>query len=220
MHFGEEAKGLEVKVVPYLEDNYGYIIIDESTGTVGLVDPADPDTFDEYLDNFNLSNVDIILTTHKHWDHAAGNHKFREKFPNANIYGSAADNVDAATHLLADGETIMFGNYTIESILTPCHTIGHTVYVIRDIGTKKETIAFTGDFLFMASCGMFFEGTARQMQQCFDKFLKLCPPETKLLYGHEYACDDLKFAIYVDPDNEAVYKKLEEVKEKVENKEI
>ena len=53
---------------------------------------------------------------------------------------------------------------------------------------------------------MFFEGTARQMQKCFDKFLNSCPPETKLLYGHEYALDDLKFSVFVDPENEAAHK--------------
>mmetsp|Transcript_7215 Transcript_7215/g.6733 ORF Transcript_7215/g.6733 Transcript_7215/m.6733 type:complete len:107 (+) Transcript_7215:325-645(+) len=72
----------------------------------------------------------------------------------------------------------------------------------------------------MGSCGMFFEGTPRQMQQCFDKFLDRCPPDTKLLYGHEYALDDLKYAAFVDPENEAVHKMLEEVEQKVENREI
>mmetsp|Transcript_12082 Transcript_12082/g.10684 ORF Transcript_12082/g.10684 Transcript_12082/m.10684 type:complete len:107 (+) Transcript_12082:565-885(+) len=72
----------------------------------------------------------------------------------------------------------------------------------------------------MGSCGMFFEGTPRQMQECFTKFLDRCSPDTKLLYGHEYALDDLKFAAFVDPENEAVQNKLEEVEEKHENKEI
>ena len=47
---------------------------------------------------------------------------------------------------------------------TPGHTIGHIVYIIKDIGSENESIAFTGDFLFMASCGMFFEGNAQMMQ--------------------------------------------------------
>lgn len=218
LHFGEESKGIEVKVVPYLEDNYGYILIDETSDAVALVDPADPDTFDEYLETYNISKVDMILTTHKHWDHAAGNDKIREKFPDIKVYGGIEDRVNAWTHPVSDGDTIQFGNFTVEAIHTPCHTVGHTVFVIKNIG--EDTIAFTGDFLFMGSWGMFFEGNATQMQMSFDKFLSVCPKDTKLLYGHEYALDNLLFAQFVDPENQAIQNKLDEIRPKVENKEI
>eukprot|EP00343_Euplotes_focardii_P002156 CAMPEP_0205806020 /NCGR_PEP_ID=MMETSP0205-20121125/9402_1 /ASSEMBLY_ACC=CAM_ASM_000278 /TAXON_ID=36767 /ORGANISM="Euplotes focardii, Strain TN1" /LENGTH=69 /DNA_ID=CAMNT_0053078137 /DNA_START=141 /DNA_END=350 /DNA_ORIENTATION=+ len=69
--------------------------MDEVSGKVALVDPADPDTFDEYLETYNISNIDTILTTHKHWDHAAGNAKIQEKFPDVKIYGSREDRVEA-----------------------------------------------------------------------------------------------------------------------------
>ena len=110
LHFGEESKGIEIKVVPFLEDNYGYIVIDEVTGEVALVDPADSDTFDEYLETFGLPNVNMILTTHKHWDHAAGNSKIQEKFPDIKIFGSLEDRVDSCTNFLNDGDKIPFGN--------------------------------------------------------------------------------------------------------------
>ena len=55
IHIGDEGKGLEIKVVPFLDDNYGYIIIDESSGSVALVDPADPTTFDEYFEANNIT---------------------------------------------------------------------------------------------------------------------------------------------------------------------
>ena len=172
-------------MVPYLEDNYGYIVIDDISGSVVLVDPADPTTFDEYFETYNITKIDAILTTHKHWDHAGGNSSLIDKFPDVRVYGGRDDAVDGWTNLLDDNDTIGFGDYNIDVITTPCHTVGHVVYVIRNIGSKNETIAFTGDFLFMASWGMFFEGTAAQMQRWFDKFLELCPANTKLFYGHE-----------------------------------
>ena len=218
LHFGKPGEGIEIKIVPFLEDNYGYILIDETSDCVAFVDAADPEKFDEYMDYFNLTKVDVILTTHKHWDHAAGNYILARKFPEAKIYGSADDSPDGCTDLLEDGDKINFGKWTIEGYLTPCHTVGHMIYVIRDI--EAETIAFTGDFLFMASCGMFFEGTATHMQRCFDKFLEVCPPETSLLYGHEYALDDLKFAVYVDPDNEAAHDKLAEAEKWAEEHKV
>lgn len=100
------------------------------------------------------------------------------------------------------------------------------VYIIRDIANdargkaSNETIAFTGDFLFMASWGMFFEGTPTQMQRWFDKFLEAWPPDTYLLYGHEYSVDDLKFAAFVDPDNDNVQRWLEQAEENKEQKKI
>lgn len=85
--------------------------------------------------------------------------------------------------------------------------------------TGEHTLAFTGDFLFMGGTGMFFEGTAPEMRNCFESLTEICPPETHLFYGHEYGENNLRFCVWVDPDNETALSKLEEVEGKMDKKE-
>ncbi len=39
--------------------------------------------------------------------------------------------------------------------------------------------------------------------------IKPLPPQTKVYFGHEYTVHNLKFANFVEPDNQAVSKRLE-----------
>lgn len=67
--------GVNVYIVPYLDDNYGYILEDRKTGELAIIDGADPEAIFNTLEHHELSTQDIkaVLTTHKHWDHAGGN---------------------------------------------------------------------------------------------------------------------------------------------------
>jgi hydroxyacylglutathione hydrolase len=63
-------------------------------------------------------------------------------------------------------------------LATPCHTEDSICYYARD--TDDEDVPgglFTGDTLFIAGCGRFFEGTAAQMYDAFAKLQKL-PDDT------------------------------------------
>ena len=44
---------LEVKIIKCLSDNYSYLIIDEETKTVGVVDPSEFDPVEKKSKNFN-----------------------------------------------------------------------------------------------------------------------------------------------------------------------
>ena len=59
-------------------------------------------------------------------------------------------------------------------------------------------------------CGRLFEGTAEQMFNSFGKFADL-PDETLLCCGHEYTQANARFALSVEPDNEALRARAEEV---------
>ena len=91
---------------------------------------------------------------------------------------------------------------TASTRFTPCHTTGHVCYYIPGEG-EKPPVVFTGDTLFTAGCGRFFEGTAAQMQEAMEKLGRL-PEETLVYNGHEYTVNNLKFAQHVEPDNQNV----------------
>jgi hydroxyacylglutathione hydrolase len=62
---------------------------------------------------------------------------------------------------------------------------------------------FTGDTLFIAGCGVFFEGTGAEMHAAFER-LSALPDATVTYVGHEYTAGNLRFALSVDPENAAL----------------
>ena len=69
---------------------------------------------------------------------------------------------------------------------------------------------FTGDTLFIAGCGRFFEGSPAEMYESLCKVLAPLPPATRVYGGHEYTLSNLGFAAGVEPDNEAIKKCIKE----------
>ena len=64
-------------------------------------------------------------------------------------------------------------------------------------------MVFTGDTLFIAGCGVFFEGTGAEMHAAFRR-LSALPDSTVTYVGHEYTASNLRFALSVDPENPAL----------------
>lgn len=62
---------------------------------------------------------------------------------------------------------------------------------------------FTGDTLFVAGCGRFFEGDGEQMNKALS-YLGTLPEDTVVYNGHEYTGGNVAFAKAIDPDNEAI----------------
>lgn len=62
---------------------------------------------------------------------------------------------------------------------------------------------FTGDTLFIAGCGRFFEGEGSEMITALEYLGKL-PDQTTVYVGHEYTKDNLAFGKHVDPTSEGL----------------
>ena len=81
-------------------------------------------------------------------------------------------------------------------------------YFIPGTSANEGGSLFCGDTLFVAGCGRFFEGTAKDMyHSLYDEILGL-PRDTMIYCGHEYTLSNLAFARHVDPGNEKVSEKL------------
>lgn len=63
LHIGAR---MDVKVLPALQDNYMYLLIDKASSEAAVVDPVTPSNVIEAAKNLGV-NITKVLTTHHHW---------------------------------------------------------------------------------------------------------------------------------------------------------
>ncbi|XP_069859892.1 hydroxyacylglutathione hydrolase, mitochondrial isoform X3 [Dipodomys merriami] len=207
-----EQGAMKVELLPALTDNYMYLLIDEATREAAIVDPVQPQKVVETVKKHGVK-LTTVLTTHHHWDHAGGNEKLVKMEPGLKVYGGD-DRIGALTHKVTHLTTLQVGSLHVKCLATPCHTSGHICYFVSKPGVAGPPAVFTGDTLFVAGCGKFYEGTADEMCKALLEVLGRLPPDTKVYCGHEYTINNLKFARHVEPSNAAVQEKLAWAKEK------
>jgi hydroxyacylglutathione hydrolase len=87
------------------------------------------------------------------------------KYPDVPIYGGS-EAVLALTHLVKDKDEFKIGDdINVRCLATPCHTQDSICYYVADSKKPSEKAVFTGDTLFQAGCGRFFEGNGEQMHK-------------------------------------------------------
>jgi len=202
---------MKIQIIPCLQDNYSYLIIDEENNIACVVDPGEADPIIEYLENTQIK-LKFILNTHHHYDHVGGNKILKEKY-GASVVGYEGDKVriPGIDILVNDQETWIYKNFEVKIIHIPGHTLGHICFYFY-----KDESVFTGDTLFSLGCGKIFEGTYAQM---FDSLMKLkeLPKSTKVFCGHEYTLQNSKFCMVHDENNENLKTKVNDIKIKLKS---
>ena len=189
---------LEIHQIPTRRDNYVYLLREPETGKVAAVDPSDAAPVIAKLDSLGWK-LDEVLATHHHNDHVGGVPELKAKY-GCKIVGPRADhdripNIDVD---VGDGDVYGFGAEEARVFDTPGHTRGHIAYWFPN--TKA---LFCGDTLFALGCGRVFEGTMDQMWNSLSKF-EAVPDDTRVFCAHEYTQANARFALTVEPANEAL----------------
>lgn len=196
---------LEVHQFPCLSDNYGYLVHDDAAGLTAVIDTPEVAPIEATLAarGWTLTH---IFNTHHHGDHAGGNLELKEK-TGCTIVGPRADKdrIPGIDVLVGDGDTVQLGAHVAHVFDTPGHTRGHICYHFAD-----DNVAFVGDTLFSLGCGRLFEGTPAQMWNSLSKLLDW-PDETLMYCAHEYTQANARFALSVEPDNEALQARSAEI---------
>ena len=197
---------MQITPLPCLTDNYAYIINDNNSKTIGVVDPSEAGPVISFLKKKNLK-LNYILNTHHHFDHIGGN-AYLKKLYKAKVVGFYGDKhrIPGIDITLKDNEKWNFGNSIVKILHIPGHTLGHICFFF-----EKEKIAFTGDTLFSLGCGRIFEGDHKQMLTSLNKIKKL-PKTTKIYCGHEYTLKNAEFCMKYDKKNSILKKKFEIIK--------
>ncbi len=196
---------LEVHQFPCLSDNYGYLIHDTESGFTAAIDTPEVEPINRALEEKGWK-LTHILNTHHHFDHAGGNEALKEKW-GCTIVGSAsdADRIPGIDVRVGDGETFAFGGNEAQVFDVSGHTIGHIAYYFADAG-----VLFCGDALFALGCGRLFEGTPAQMWDSLQKLIAL-PDDTVVYCAHEYTQANARFAVSVEPQNDALQERAKEI---------
>ncbi len=146
-----------------------YVLSDE-TGECAIVDPgcvsaAEQAQLEDHLLSHGLKPV-LLINTHAHLDHVFGVNYVSEKYsldlhlhdgerplleagPQiAKMYGLELEANRAAVVSIDEGQTLTFGNTTLEILLTPGHSPASVCFYHRE---SRQLIA--GDVLFQGSIG-------------------------------------------------------------------
>ncbi len=207
-------KPIQVFPVPAFNDNYLWLFHSDNENGGGskqawVVDPGDAEVILKALDERELKLAGILIT-HHHPDHTGGIDSLLKNFPNIPVYGPAGGSVPQVTEPLNDGDSITIDEgIAFEVLSLPGHTLDHIAYFRS--GEGAEPILFCGDTLFAGGCGRLFEGTPEQMYHSLRKLGNL-PDETQVYCAHEYTLANLAFAAAVEPDNEALIKRIASAK--------
>jgi len=194
---------LEIRQFMCLSDNFGVLIHDEDAGLTASIDAPEAGPIEAALAaaGWRLTH---ILNTHHHGDHTGANLALKDK-TGCTIVGPRNSRIPGIDIEIGDGESFDFGSHVARVIATPGHTLDHICYWF-----EQDKVAFVGDTLFALGCGRVFEGTPPQMWNSLKKLMAL-PADTEVYCGHEYTLANAKFALTVEPHNEALQVRAERI---------
>ena len=200
---------MEVYQFPCLKDNYGVLIHDKAAGLTAAIDAPDAEPVRRALNEKGWT-LTHILVTHHHADHTQGIEALKAE-TKCIVIGPRAEaaKIKGLDKTVGEGDTFQFGGTDVHVLDTPGHTAGHITFWM-----PSETVAFAGDTLFAVGCGRVIEGTMEMMWGSLAKLAKL-PGATQVYCGHEYTLANVKFALSIEPENEALQVRAAEIEKLV-----
>ena len=196
-----------MKIKTFVFNHFGentYVVYDESTRICAIIDPGcffnqEKQELKNFIVNENLQ-VDSVLFTHCHLDHAFGANFMAMEFPQVKIcahrneqifideaidqslrFGINMEQPPQITNPIADGDIVHIGNVELRAIFTPGHSPGGMCFY-----NAEQGILFSGDVLFQNSIGRtdLPGGNYNTLIESITKKLLCLPDETIVYCGH------------------------------------
>ncbi|MCV6591376.1 MAG: hydroxyacylglutathione hydrolase [Silicimonas sp.] len=197
----------ELVTIPCLSDNYAYLLIKDGEAVVVDVPEAAP--LLAAVAERGVKVRDVILT-HHHFDHVQGLDEVKEGLGTpVRVIGCAADadRLPALDLALGEGDALQVLGADVQVFDVSGHTLGHLAFYVPEAG-----VAFTADSLMALGCGRVFEGTMDQMWAGLQKLAAL-PGETVIASGHEYTEANGRFALTIEPENQALQDRMARIRD-------
>ncbi len=183
----------------YFKDNYVYLLAEGEDAA--LVDPGDAETALALVRAQGL-RPRFILHTHGHGDHTGGTSEVRREL-GAKVYGQAADGAWFEPDVdVADRRELALGELRLRVHAAPGHTPGSVLYEWRGR-------LLTGDTLFWGGCGNCRHGgDPARLAETFLGPIAVLDGALEVHPGHDYAEQNLAFALDLEPNNRAAADQL------------
>lgn len=194
---------LSVTPIPAFGDNYIWLLRQDTSSEICVVDPGDAAPVIELIEREGLT-LSTVLITHHHQDHTGGLPELIERYA-PRVIGPDNPKIDGIDERVASGDEFRVMGRRFEVLEVPGHTLDHIAFFTAGI----PPLLFCGDALFSAGCGRLFEGTPEQMHASLNRLAAL-PDDTLVFAAHEYTLANLRFALAADPHNPDVAQAMEE----------
>ncbi|SFH71601.1 hydroxyacylglutathione hydrolase [Modicisalibacter xianhensis] len=187
---------MSVIPIPAFSDNYIWLLQQDNSAEVAVVDPGDVRPVIDYLEREEL-HLTTVLVTHHHHDHTGGLAELAQRY-SPRIIGPENPQIKDIVERVGEGDACRVLGRRFEVMAVPGHTLDHIAF----FAAGTPSLLFCGDTLFCGGCGRLFEGTPEQMYQSLTRLATL-PEDTMVFAAHEYTLANLRFAQAADPDNPA-----------------
>jgi hydroxyacylglutathione hydrolase len=155
-------------------------------------------------------NLKMILITHHHWDHVGGTDELKQK-TGCEVIGADKRRIPGIDLVMSDGQFLPAGQHKVRVIATPGHTSTSVCYYMESSAGSENGILWTGDTMFIGGCGRLLECNAQSMADSLQKLASL--PDNTLVYcGHDYTLENYEFASGIEPGNQIVKERLEQIR--------
>jgi len=183
--------------------NYMYLLACEETLEAIAIDPLDHALCLQVAKEMGWS-IKTVANTHHHHDHIGGNGPVI-----AATGAQLVSHIDAMQSIpnvdrgLQAGDTLKCGEFSLEVMDTPGHTMSHICLYFSGAESEKPAL-FCGDTLFNAGVGRCDLGGAPEIM--YETFVEQFYPlagEVRIFPGHNYIENNLQFTLDREPDNQS-----------------
>ena len=126
---------MRIEIIKCLQDNYSYLLIDDTKSIGCVVDPGEAAPIIKYVESNNI-DLKYILNTHHHYDHIGGNHDLKKKYGSV-VVGFKGDSkrIPGIDILLEDNQIWKAENFEAKIMHIPC--LLYTSPSPRDLSTSR-----------------------------------------------------------------------------------
>ena len=183
--------------------NYMYLLACEETLEAIAIDPLDHALCLQVAKELGW-RIKTVANTHHHHDHIGGNGPVI-----AATGAQLVSHIDAMQSIpnvdrgLQAGDTLKCGEFSLEVMDTPGHTMSHICLYFSGAESEKPAL-FCGDTLFNAGVGRCDLGGAPEIM--YETFVEQFYPlagEVRIFPGHNYIENNLQFTLDREPDNQS-----------------
>ncbi len=199
--------GARIHMLPAARDNLMWLLECTTTRKAAVIDgPPEADPLLALCERLGVE-LTAVWNTHTHHDHIGINLALQRRgaLDGLTVAGPArrASDVPGLTLPVDEGDALTLGRLRAQVWLTEGHLDGHVSFVLPGA-------VFCGDTLFTGGCGRLFDGPASTL---FRSLLRLAslPPDTLVFCAHAYTPENLAFAAFMEPDNDALAERIAKV---------